>query len=379
MKTKIFFTFFTLIAFACTTTAQTTDDERYEQALEYCNNKEYDKWLAIIKDLVEKNHTGALNSMGVAYYNGWGVAKDYKKAKEFYEKSASLGNSHAFSNLGDIYQYGNGVEKDFNKAKDYYLQAAEKGSVFGMTKLGWLYLNEEYQDLHSEDDNFWDYCNKQAEKWFRDAAKTGDKEGIYELGRYYFQDCSNYDDYGIGIERSFPIFEKAAKMKHGGAQLFMGCLELYQIWANDEVWNKEKKPASIDAAMSWFEQAEENKDYRGWLWFDLNAGQWQIICKFLKDNVQYKIEWGTDICGIWPLAYADEDLFYVGVYFKDDFGFVKVSKDGKMLAHTPFIYDRDGSQSYFDKDTKLFHVYQKEQKSSHEITIDITGKEITSN
>ena len=371
MKTKIFFTFFTLIAFACTTTAQTTDDERYEQALEYCNNKEYNKWLAIIKDLVEKKHTGALNSMGVAYYNGWGVAKDYKKAKEFYEKSASMGNSHALSNLGVIYQYGNGVERNLDKAKDYYLQAAEKGSVFGMIKLGWLYLNEEYQELHSEDENFRNYCYKQAEKWFRDAAKTGYAEGIYELGSFYYSNCGyNGSDSGDPTERSFTFFEKAAKMNHSGAQLFMGWHALYNSIG--------EKSARLNAAMSWFKQAEENDDGDDWHWLGFNASQWQTICKFLVANTQYELEWGSDWCDIWPLAYFDENYIFIGVGFKEKFGFIKLSKDGKMLAHTPFIYEQDPWASYYDKEAKLFHVYLKDPEKGY-ITIDITGKEIKSN
>ena len=45
---------------------------------------------------------------------GYGVKKDYNKAKEYFEKSAELGNSIALNNLGDLYENGNYNEKYYN-------------------------------------------------------------------------------------------------------------------------------------------------------------------------------------------------------------------------------------------------------------------------
>ena len=41
----------------------------------------------------------AQNNLGVMYYKGYGVSKNYARAKELWEKSAAQGNTTAQSNL----------------------------------------------------------------------------------------------------------------------------------------------------------------------------------------------------------------------------------------------------------------------------------------
>lgn len=49
--------------------------------------------------------------LGYLYQNGFGVSQDYKKAREWYEKSANLGDLGALNNLAQIYEKGYGVKK----------------------------------------------------------------------------------------------------------------------------------------------------------------------------------------------------------------------------------------------------------------------------
>ena len=48
------------------------------------------------------------------------VKKNKKKAIEFYEKAAALGNGDALLNLGVIYYTGDSVSKDVSKAVEYF-------------------------------------------------------------------------------------------------------------------------------------------------------------------------------------------------------------------------------------------------------------------
>ena len=359
--------------------AQTTDEEKYDLADTYYEAKKYDKVIPILKELAEKNNAKALNFLGVCYEHGKGLPKDIQNAIKYYERSAALGWRVAQRNLGLCYEFGKGTDKNLDAAEEWYKKSIENGDTLAMVRLGWLYLDEEFHELHSEDENFWDYCHKQAEKWFRQAARTGDAYCIYQLGRYYYSICG-LDGSGSGdpVEHSYLHFEKAAKMNNGGAQIFMGWYELYKIWCNDNHFDTEKTTANISTAMDWFKQSGKNDNNNGWHWFNLKADQWQAVCKFLMDNAQYKLEWGNADCEIWPLAYSDESYIYIGVKVKNKFGFVQISKGGKMLAHTPFIYEADPYNSYYNKETKLFHVYLKnsEEEYGREITIDITGKEV---
>jgi hypothetical protein len=56
-------------------------------------------------------------SEGERYYYGRGVAQDYAKAAEWYEKAADKSNADAMFSLGVLYQNGWGVLPDYAKAR----------------------------------------------------------------------------------------------------------------------------------------------------------------------------------------------------------------------------------------------------------------------
>ena len=79
--------------------------------------------------------------MGWLYQNGWGVPRDYAKAREWYERAAAAGNVAAMANLGWLYRDGLGVPRDYEKARDWYEKAAAAGYSIGMINVGWFYQN----------------------------------------------------------------------------------------------------------------------------------------------------------------------------------------------------------------------------------------------
>jgi len=64
-----------------------------------------------------KGYGYAMNNLGYLYHYGLRVKQDFKKAKEYYEKSNT---SYSMNNLGYLYHCGLGVEQDFKKAEEYY-------------------------------------------------------------------------------------------------------------------------------------------------------------------------------------------------------------------------------------------------------------------
>ena len=66
--------------------------------------------------------------LGLRYYNGEGVEKDFSKAVEWWSKATEwVENDKARYYLGVCYENGEGVEKDMAKAIECYRKAAEKG------------------------------------------------------------------------------------------------------------------------------------------------------------------------------------------------------------------------------------------------------------
>jgi len=109
----------------------------------------------------------AMRNLGVFYENGYGVAQDYAKAREWYEKAAAEGNAAAMVNLGALYAYGTGVPQDNAKAREWYEKAAAEGNAIAMGLLGGLYRTEK------------DYAK--AREWFEKGAAEGDASSKAEL------------------------------------------------------------------------------------------------------------------------------------------------------------------------------------------------------
>ncbi len=86
------------------------------------------------EDEIAKKADELLNIGAQAYRKG-----DYEKAKEYYKKSADLGQSQAACNLGYIYAYGRTGNRDHEKAFYYFNLAAIDGNANASYKIGDAY------------------------------------------------------------------------------------------------------------------------------------------------------------------------------------------------------------------------------------------------
>jgi TPR repeat protein len=81
-------------------------------------------------ELVKKAETGdatAQYRLGQCYQKGIGVAKDEKKAFEWYKKSAEQGNAVGQGYLGLCFYNGQGVAQDHKESVKWFTKAAEQG------------------------------------------------------------------------------------------------------------------------------------------------------------------------------------------------------------------------------------------------------------
>lgn len=113
----------------------------------------------------------AQNKIGVCYYKGEGVGQDYKKAAEWFWKTAEKGNSTGQYNLGYLYENGKGMEQDYNQALYWYKKAAGQGHISAMNNLGQMYENG-----NGVKQNF-----TIAAQWYQKAIDKGDKKAERNL------------------------------------------------------------------------------------------------------------------------------------------------------------------------------------------------------
>lgn len=69
--------------------------------------------------------------LAIMYENGQGVRQDYTKAAEFYLKSAKQDNSEAQLSLGTMYEEGRGVSQSTTQAKEWYGKSCDNGYQMG--------------------------------------------------------------------------------------------------------------------------------------------------------------------------------------------------------------------------------------------------------
>jgi len=147
--------------------------------------------------------------LGRAYYNGEGVAQDYKQAKKWWKTAAEQGHIDAQYQLGKLYY---DVTQDYKQAAEWYRKAAEQGHVDAQTWLGKLYYSQGY---------------KPAFEWFKKAAEQGNAEAQTWLGKAYYRLGIQYY-FGHGVtqdyKQAFEWFRKAANQGDADGQYWLGNL-----------------------------------------------------------------------------------------------------------------------------------------------------------
>lgn len=84
--------------------------------------------IASLKSAAESGDKDSRFRLGMMYYNGDGVSKNYSEAFRYLEPLARDGYTGAFFPVAEMYHGGWGVTKDRDKAEYYYTKAAEAGN-----------------------------------------------------------------------------------------------------------------------------------------------------------------------------------------------------------------------------------------------------------
>jgi SEL1 protein len=87
----------------------------------------------------EKNNPIGQAGMGIIYFYGSGVEKNYAKALQYFQMSADQGYVEGHFLLGIMYYFGYGVKKDYKMAVKYFNLAAQLGHVLGYFNLAQMH------------------------------------------------------------------------------------------------------------------------------------------------------------------------------------------------------------------------------------------------
>lgn len=224
-------------------------------------HEKYIEDIELCKRMAEKGDAVAQNAYGTQLDVWQG---NYSEALIWYEKAAKQGNGQAYANLGVSYFYGNGVERDYKKALLYLDKALTskdcwtKETVLEQIGLSYYYLQ--------------DYSN--ALIWLHKAAEEGQTYAMFVLGVIYQK--------GKGVEKNnqiaFEWFTKSAKDGKGEypAMLLLG---------NYYYEGKEIPKDDLKAFYWWSKAAGRNEEAQ----YKVGACYWNGIG--VEINRQEAIEW----------------------------------------------------------------------------------------
>ena len=168
--------------------------------------------VAVFRTGAAHGHAPSMRNLGLLYESGQGVAQDYAKAREWYEKAAAKGDAIAMSNLGGLCADGRGVAQDYARAREWYEKAADKGNAIAMSNLGLLY--ESGQGVAQ------DYAK--AGEWYEKASAKGNAIAMSNLGLLYESGQGVAQDYAKARE----WYEKAAANGNADAEARLESLSI---------------------------------------------------------------------------------------------------------------------------------------------------------
>ena len=190
------------------------------------------------KKLAKDGDAYAQYILGLIYFKGEEVPKDYKEAVKWYRRSAEQGYAPAQLNLGVMHHMGEGVPQDDKQAVKWYRKLAEKqGQVIAQYNLGLIHSKG-----YGSPEGPQDY--KEAVKWYRKAAELGHANAQCNLGTMLaWHRPGEPHDYKEAVK----LFRMSAEQGHARAQNCLGRMYLREGVFQD---NKE--------AYAWFSTAKAN-------------------------------------------------------------------------------------------------------------------------
>lgn len=85
-----------------------------------------------MEELIKQADEGddrAQYQLGLVYYNGDGINKNYRRAYCYFQKAADQGHAEAQFMLGEMLRSGKKIGKDLKKAFEWYALASQQGHI----------------------------------------------------------------------------------------------------------------------------------------------------------------------------------------------------------------------------------------------------------
>lgn len=176
----------------------------------YGIQKNYEKARECFESAADVFDSDSRFILGLFYEKGYGVKQDYSEALKHYKIAAKQRNSKAFLHLGNFYYFGKGIPIDVLRAKYYYELSAQDNNSDAFLMLGVIYCSGDGVEID---------FNK-GKEYFELSASQNNSEALFLLGMMYLT--------GIPINKDFTraksYFELSAQLNNVRALNILGLL-----------------------------------------------------------------------------------------------------------------------------------------------------------
>lgn len=132
-------------------TSAITAEEQYEMGLEFFKEKIYEKALKHFTNAAEQGNSDAQYKLGLLYFCGEGVPKDFVEAKKWFETAYMKNNGPATYFLSCMYYNGDGTDVDKNKSRWLFDKASEECKQQDIMELENLYYKNRNATVITEE------------------------------------------------------------------------------------------------------------------------------------------------------------------------------------------------------------------------------------
>ena len=203
-------------------------------ATSYYDEGKFKEAFESFKKGAAEGYTFAKNYLGLIYYYGKGVKKNYEEAFKWFKQAAEEGDSESQYRLGLMYLTGEGIGKEDRGEGIWWIcQAARNGELRAISELAILAYDGTIPDMDTNT----------IIDWLKFAAENGIGSAQVSLGIIYLTD-KNLQNF----EEAFKWFKQAAEQGNGGGQYCLG-----QMILDGSAGEK-----NIEEALKWLKQAAEN-------------------------------------------------------------------------------------------------------------------------
>jgi len=113
---------------------QQEEQQQQQQQLQQQQQQQQQQQAALTDPVAQYN-------LGLAWYQGQGVARNYDQAMQWWRKAADLGYANGQFGVGLLYEHGYGVPQDYAQAMYWFRKAAAQGNADAQDAVGVSYEN----------------------------------------------------------------------------------------------------------------------------------------------------------------------------------------------------------------------------------------------